>query len=122
MRRDTLVARNQRMGDYFAEGLRTALAGVPWVREIRGRGLLVAIEIHDGERPFRASKKVFDRSVTALLQRGTLVLGGGGYREEGGGDHLTFAPQFLTTTEELDHIKNVVADFFDDFESEVLSA
>jgi len=122
LRRQRLVERNGEMGRYFTQRLRTALSGVPWVRDIRGNGLLIAIEIHDGERPFPASKKVFDKSVTALLERGILTLGGGGYREDGGGDHLTFAPQFLTTTEELDHITGVVSDFFGNFEAEVLSA
>lgn len=122
MRERSLVERNRQMGDYFQERLRSALGSSPWVREVRGQGLLVSVEMHDGEKPFPASKKVFDKSVSKLLERGILTLGGGGYREDGNGDHLTFAPQFLTTTEELDHVTDVLAGFFGDFEREVLAS
>ena len=122
MRDRSLVDRNREMGEYFQKSLRSALGGSPWVRDVRGEGLLVAVEMHDDGKPFAASKKVYERSVGKLLDRGVLTLGGGGYRDEGTGDHLTFAPQFLTTTEELDHVTGVVAGFFGDFEREVLSA
>jgi acetylornithine aminotransferase len=53
--RDDLLGNAQRVGDHLAERLRTELGSLPGVREIRGRGLMLGIEL--------------DRPCGALVQR-----------------------------------------------------
>jgi len=43
--RDGLLANAERQGEILAGGLREALAGVAGVREIRGRGLMIGVEL-----------------------------------------------------------------------------
>ena len=59
-----LPARARRLGEYFATGLETLQARWPVIREVRGRGLLLAVQ--------------FDRDVAqavleAALERGLLL-------------------------------------------------
>lgn len=45
MREQDIPARAERIGNYLMEQLRTALAGCPGVVEIRGRGLMIGVEL-----------------------------------------------------------------------------
>lgn len=49
--RDGLAERAGRLGDRIAAGLRDATAGLPWVGEVRGRGLMLGVEVVDPEGP-----------------------------------------------------------------------
>jgi acetylornithine aminotransferase len=40
-----LLANAQRMGEFIRNGLRTALAGLPGVRDVRGLGLMIGVEL-----------------------------------------------------------------------------
>ena len=42
---EALVQRSRELGAEFLEGLRTRLSGHPFVKEVRGRGLLVGVEL-----------------------------------------------------------------------------
>ncbi|HEY6926760.1 MAG TPA: aspartate aminotransferase family protein [Steroidobacteraceae bacterium] len=46
---ERLVENSERVGDYCLQGLRHRLSGHPLVKDIRGRGLLIAIELSDGK-------------------------------------------------------------------------
>ena len=59
--RDGLLANAARQGEILAGGLREALAGVAGVREIRGRGLMIGIELD------RACGEVVGRALAAGL-------------------------------------------------------
>jgi len=45
VQRDGLADRARRMGDYLLMGFETALGGIEGVRQIRGRGLMIGIEL-----------------------------------------------------------------------------
>lgn len=45
MERDRLEARAAEMGAYLLDRLQAALAGRSWLREVRGRGLMIGVEI-----------------------------------------------------------------------------
>lgn len=64
---EALVERSRGVGARWLESLKERVA--PKVREVRGRGLMVAVELIDGHRAARV--------VRGLLERGWLVLGAG---------------------------------------------
>jgi putrescine aminotransferase len=49
---DALLARAAALGERLVSGLRAGLAGLPLVKEVRGRGLLAGIELEPGAHPW----------------------------------------------------------------------
>jgi acetylornithine/LysW-gamma-L-lysine aminotransferase len=49
---EDLPAQSRAKGEAFLAGLRRALAGAPLVREVRGRGLMIAIELRQKVAPY----------------------------------------------------------------------
>ena len=74
LQRRGLVARSAALGERFLGALRTALGDVPGVAGVRGRGLMVGIDL--GPRPGCASI-----AMQHLLGLGYIVSTGGGARE-----------------------------------------
>lgn len=72
--RDKLPERAQRLGARYAAELRGALAGSSQVREVRGSGLMLAVDL--GQRPGAASQLM-----KRLLRAGYVTSTGGGQRE-----------------------------------------
>jgi len=69
LERDSLVKRAEEVGARWLARLRSVLARSPHVREVRGRGLLLAVELDDAS---------FSRaSVARLLRAGWITLGEG---------------------------------------------
>ncbi|MDW8363317.1 MAG: aspartate aminotransferase family protein [Myxococcales bacterium] len=66
---ERLAERAARVGSAWLERLHVALADVPFVREVRGAGLLVGIELDDGVRTLTVVRR--------LLERGYLTLAAG---------------------------------------------
>jgi 4-aminobutyrate aminotransferase len=92
-----LVANAERQGERLLAGLRSAATGVAGVADVRGRGLMLAIEFADADtlapRPDLAKKllhEAFDRKLL-LLTCGTY------------GQIVRFIPPLVTTDEEVDH-------------------
>lgn len=69
-----LAERSARVGALYLSALRERLAGVPHVRDVRGQGLMLGIDL--GERPGSASQ-----AMRLLLEQGYIVSTGGGKRE-----------------------------------------
>jgi putrescine aminotransferase len=68
---EELPARAARMGEYMLRGLRAAVRGYEdIVVDVRGKGLMIALEFANDEVGFAVSKGMFDRGV---LVAGTLV-------------------------------------------------
>ena len=74
LHKEHLPERAARVGQRFLEELRTALIQAPNVREVRGRGFMVGIDL--GDRPGIASQLM-----QKLLQAGYITSTGGGRRE-----------------------------------------
>jgi L-2,4-diaminobutyrate transaminase len=94
-------------GAYFNKVLGEALAGHPHVGEVRGEGMLAAVEfVEDRETRtfFDPARKVGPAIAAALLERG--VIG----RAMPQGDILGFAPPFCLTRSEADEIAARTAD------------
>lgn len=94
-----LVANAREVGAYFNQALKDAVGGHRLVGEVRGEGLLAAIELvrdRDERVFFDAGEKVGPRVAAALLERG--VIG----RAMPQGDILGFAPPLCLTRAEAD--------------------
>jgi adenosylmethionine-8-amino-7-oxononanoate aminotransferase len=109
MQREGLVARAAELGAYLSERLGT-LRDHPNVAEIRGRGLLQAIEIvRDRETlaPFASEQRITSRVVLAGLGRGVFFYPGG---TKPGPDVICLGPPFIVTKEEVDQIVDVLGE------------
>ncbi len=96
-----LVDNARETGAYFRAALSEALAGHPLVGEVRGEGLLAAVEFvadKDDRRFFPAEAKVGPRMSAAMLERGVIS------RAMPQGDILGFAPPLCLTREEADKV------------------
>ncbi|CAO3363455.1 aminotransferase [Azospirillum palustre] len=94
-----LVTNARETGSYFRAALTDALGGHPMVGEVRGEGMLAAVEFvadRDERRFFPAEAKVGPRLSAALLERGVIA------RAMPQGDILGFAPPLCLTREEAD--------------------
>ncbi len=88
LQKERLPARSSELGARFLGALRDALAACPQVREVRGAGLMLGIDL--GERPGAAS-----RLMRGMLEQGYITSTGGGRREV-----LVLTPA-LTISEEV---------------------
>jgi L-2,4-diaminobutyrate transaminase len=101
-----LVQNAGETGAYLKAALNDALGGHRNTGEVRGEGLLCAVELvqERGDRVFfDASEKVGPRVAAALLERGVIA------RAMPQGDILGFAPPFCLTRAEADEIASKTA-------------
>src|SRR5688572_26675222 len=96
-----LVENARTVGDYFLTTMREALARQPIVGEVRGEGLLCAVELaedRETRRLFDPARKVGPQAAAALLKRGVIA------RAMPQGDILGYAPPLCLTRQEADTI------------------
>lgn len=102
-----LVANAREVGAYFNKALREALADHPLVGEVRGEGMLAAVELvadKAGHRLFDPAGKVAGRAVAAMLDKGVIA------RAMPQGDIIGFAPPLCLTRQEADIIVDATRD------------
>lgn len=96
-----LVQNAGEVGTYFNAQMNAALAAHPHVGEVRGEGMLCAVELvkdRDTREFFDPSEKVGPRVAAALLGHGVIA------RAMPQGDILGFAPPFCLTRAEADEV------------------
>jgi L-2,4-diaminobutyrate transaminase len=101
-----LVQNAGEVGSYFNAQMRAALADHPHVGEVRGEGMLCAVELvkdRDTREFFDPSEKVGPRVAAALLGHGVIA------RAMPQGDILGFAPPFCLTRAEADEVVEKMA-------------
>lgn len=99
MEREGLVGRAAEMGDYLQSSLRSALGDHHRVNEVRGRGLMIGVELA-GVSAVAA--------VDACVERGMWVYPAGSGPAVA--DALLFAPPLTVTAEEIDRIVAITVD------------
>ncbi|WP_103173883.1 aminotransferase [Paracoccus sp. SY] len=105
--REDLPGNARITGEYFQAELRKAFAQMPIVGEVRGVGLMGAVEfVADREKKtrFDAGLKVGARISAAARARGLIA------RAMPHGDILGFAPPLVVTREEVDQIVGLAAE------------
>jgi L-2,4-diaminobutyrate transaminase len=103
--RDGLVAQAGARGTYLLRRLREAVGDHPLVGEVRGLGLMAAVEFVAEREPAKAfdpSLRVGARITRACLERGVIT------RALPAADTISFSPPFVISEEEIDTIADVV--------------
>jgi 4-aminobutyrate aminotransferase-like enzyme len=96
LERGDLVNRSKTLGEKLLSGLREALAGIPEVNEVRGRGLFIGIDLR-GPGNERLLKGGAVRAARIALKEGILVLPAGA-----SGHVVELSPPLVVTEEQLD--------------------
>jgi len=107
IQRDDLLTAVRKQGEGFRARLEAAFDAHPYVGDIRGRGLFMAIELVDdraGKRPFDPTLRLHARIKAEAMAHGLMVYPMGGTIDGQRGDHVLLAPPFIVTDAELDAI------------------
>jgi L-2,4-diaminobutyrate transaminase len=97
LEREGLLRRAAQVGPAFQERLRRSVADHPLVGEVRGEGLIAAVELvadRDARTPFPAERQVGLRLHEILLDEGLVC--------RAIGDSLAFSPPLVIGEDELD--------------------
>jgi L-2,4-diaminobutyrate transaminase len=114
--RDGLVAQAGERGEYLNAQLRSAFDGHPLVGEVRGRGLIAAVEFAAGTEPtelFEPRGNVAARVDAECLERGVIT------RALPDSDTISFSPPFVITESEIDEIVAVAREAADVVAAEI---
>jgi adenosylmethionine-8-amino-7-oxononanoate aminotransferase len=99
-------------GPHLRETLEAALSGSGMVREVRGRGFLLGIELvdpRDGRSLLPDALDAGAQVERAALEHGVLVLSTHSTPDGYTGDQIVLAPAFVSTDEELDEMVDRLA-------------
>ena len=86
-------------GEYFKNHLNQLAAKFPFIKEVRGKGLLLGMELY----PCVPGKEIVSRA----LHKGFIL-------NCAGHNTLRFAPPYIITAEEIDSLINGLSDIFKD--------
>jgi adenosylmethionine-8-amino-7-oxononanoate aminotransferase len=109
IKRDNIIQNVQVMGERLSNGLKTALGNHKNVGNIRGRGLMWAVEFvqdRESKQPFPVTERVAVRmkSIGIREQWGIALNASTGSVDTIVGDHIVISPPFNITAEEVDLI------------------
>ena len=107
IRRDRLLANVVEMGARLERRLNERFAQHPFVGDIRGRGLFLALELvsdRASKRPFDPALKLHARVKREAMAQGLMVYPMGGAIDGVEGDHVLLAPPFIIGPSEVDMI------------------
>ena len=113
---EDLIAASATKGQRLRELVAGALGDHPAVGEVRGRGLLVGIELvadRATRAPFDRSARITEAVVRGARERGVLVYSGTGHADGTNGDTILLGPPFVVTEAELRRIASVLAEAVD---------
>jgi len=119
LERERIAENAASSGAYLLERLHAAFDAHPLVGEVRGAGMLAALEFmadKDERRAFDAGLKIGPRVSAAALRRGLIA------RAMPHGDILGFAPPLITTRADVDEIVRLAREAVDEVASEVAAA
>lgn len=118
LKEENLVCNARDTGAYFNDQLRKIFNDHPMVGEVRGQGMLGAIEFVQNKiqkERFDPVLKVGGQVSAALLSKGIIA------RAMPHGDILGFAPPLITTKDEIDHIISMTKVAIDEVCSKLVS-
>ncbi|RMG34998.1 MAG: aspartate aminotransferase family protein [Gammaproteobacteria bacterium] len=112
IRDEDLLTRVCTLGDALMSGLRERFADHPHVGDIRGRGLLLGLELvadRESKTPFPANSQLASRIKQHALELGLMCYPAGGTIDGHEGHHVLLAPPFILQEAELELITDRLA-------------
>src|SRR6185436_9667507 len=112
LRDEDLVDASRTKGERLQALLRERLDADEHVGDIRGRGLMVGLELVDdreSRRPFPRAARLTEAVVRAARDQGVLVYSGTGVANGADGDTILLGPPFVVTDDELVRIADTMA-------------
>lgn len=97
LREERLVERSAELGARMAARLAAAAADHPRVGEVRGRGMMIGVEMVRDRESREPAPELVGRLMLEGLRRGVILLGGGIH-----GSVLSLSPPFVITEEQAD--------------------
>jgi adenosylmethionine-8-amino-7-oxononanoate aminotransferase len=117
LRDEDLVSASAVNGALLRELVEERLAEHPNVGEIRGRGLMLGVELvedRDSKAPFPRARRVTEAVVRGARERGVLLYSGTGLADGTDGDSILLGPPFIATEAELATIASDLAEAVSD--------
>lgn len=114
--REHLVDAVAQRGASLMRRLQQAFGDHPQVGDIRGRGLLLALELvaeRAGKRPFEPARQLHAAVKRQAMARGLMVYPMGGTIDGRRGDHILLAPPFIASEADLSEIVSRLAEALD---------
>src|SRR5204862_2265319 len=93
--KDRLIANAADVGGYLMDGLNALMAKHPLIGDVRGRGLMVGVELVRDRQTKERAVEERDAAVNGALARGLLLLGAGKHA-------IRFSPPPLLTRAQAD--------------------
>ncbi len=125
LEREQLVDASAVKGERLRTLLADRLGAHQAVGDVRGRGLLVGVELvadREARTPFPRAARVTERVVAAAQAAGILLYSGTGVADGQDGDTILLGPPFVVTDAELVRIVGVLGDAIDVATSAVATA
>lgn len=113
---EDLVQASAAKGAALRGALETRLADHPHVGQVRGRGLLVGVELvadRETRQSFPRAQRLTERVVATARDTGVLVYSGTGNANGLDGDQVLLGPPFVITDTELERVVDVVTQAID---------
>jgi len=101
------AANAARAGDYFMSRLRALQQDYPCIGEVRGRGLMIGIELVETDGTRAAARKLIDRLVHRGYHNGLLLL-------SCGVSTLRFMPPLVVTSDQIDEAVDLLRTSLDE--------
>ncbi len=125
LEREQLVDASAVKGERLRALLADRLGAHPAVGDVRGRGLLVGVELvadREARTPFPRAARATERVVAAAQDAGVLLYSGTGVADGQDGDTILLGPPFVVTDAELVRIVDVLGNAIDAATSAVATA
>lgn len=112
MEREQLFTRSEEMGAILFEELTERLANHPHVGNIRGKGLLVGIELVEDKQTKKPVDLSYTNAIIAACKKQGVIIGKNGTTTAGFNNVLTLSPPLTLTIEEKNTIVEALANAF----------
>ncbi|HET9693890.1 MAG TPA: acetyl ornithine aminotransferase family protein [Steroidobacteraceae bacterium] len=101
------AAHAAKVGEYFMTRLRALQQDYPCIGDVRGRGLMIGVELIETDGSRAAARKLIDRLVTRAYHNGLLLL-------SCGVSTLRFMPPLVVTSDQVDEAVNLLRTSLDE--------
>jgi len=108
--KDKLVANAAEVGAHLMSGLRSLMDNHPLIGDVRGRGLMIGVELVRDRKTKERATTERDAVVTAAFNRGLLILGAGK-------NSVRFSPPLVLTREEAETAVRIFEEALTEVES-----